>query len=534
MDLLWKKESSDAEAIFMNIFEKISSYLPCSIGELKSITDHIIFKEITDKNDQMAMKLLIQGDTNLKEKKWHEAMHFYNQCLRFTQNKTESASLSYANRSECFFHLKMYDKCLIDIDLAKMTGCPQHLMPKLDTMRAFCLEQLQNINQFEEFVPKLSYEAGKHFPGMADILQIECNETFGRHITAKCCIDVGKTVLIEGAFLSEETKEDDERVRCDTCLKCSMNFIACDKCTFVMFCNESCAQKNIFHRMECQDKNLNLLQTDLKCEFRSIFAALNTFPNIDELMEFVEDALKKDSSATPQTINDAKSKYRAFLKLYITESVKKDKQLFARSYFLYTELMARDFIKAKFDTKKKQHFLMHLVVHGVFIISSNGLKCDGHMSIYNLFCNLNHSCTPNLLYIDNGTQMICITVRSIKRGEQLFVSYITGLPPSLQSNNFGRAHIFNTFGFKCECEKCTADFWPFHSHKISSDPDFIWLSNEFREERQKGFFNRQNTLVLWNKCFELLGKYDNEQWSVQKEAVLNAAYHLLKMLFNKF
>lgn len=47
-------------------------------------------------------------------------MEWYNKSMCFAKVRTEQMGLAYANRSSSFLNLKMYRKCLIDIEYAKV------------------------------------------------------------------------------------------------------------------------------------------------------------------------------------------------------------------------------------------------------------------------------------------------------------------------------------------------------------------------------------------------------------------------------
>lgn len=62
----------------------------------------------------------------------------------------------------------------------------------------------------------------------------------------------------------------------------------------------------------------------------------------------------------------------------------------------------------------------------------------------------NHSCIPNVLFIQKGNIMYFITTRDIKEKEELFDSYID-LPLNKKDR---RERLLNQYGFICLCERC--------------------------------------------------------------------------------
>lgn len=77
--------------------------------------------------------------------------------LCFAENDTENVALAYGNRSACNFGLKMYGKCLTDIELAINANYPDRLKSKLEKRKAECLKLVHLDIPVEKFDVKLSY-----------------------------------------------------------------------------------------------------------------------------------------------------------------------------------------------------------------------------------------------------------------------------------------------------------------------------------------------------------------------------------------
>lgn len=88
----------------------------------------------------------------------------------------------------------------------------------------------------------MDFDADDDFhPGMANVLQMKYNEQFGRHFIAKCDIDVGKVILVDEAFVTSSVFQTEKNI-CDTCFKHMNIFVACQNCTFGLFCDEICSK----------------------------------------------------------------------------------------------------------------------------------------------------------------------------------------------------------------------------------------------------------------------------------------------------
>lgn len=134
------------------------------------------------KNNVMAKKLRDKGNELYYEKKFHEAMAYYNESIAYAENDSEALALAYANRSNCFLNLNLFQECLIDIERARI-GYPSSRMSKLDVREQKCTEKQQeigNVSHVQE--PELSFNENGMHPGVADCLRIEKNAKFGRHV----------------------------------------------------------------------------------------------------------------------------------------------------------------------------------------------------------------------------------------------------------------------------------------------------------------------------------------------------------------
>lgn len=226
---LWSKESDKRSVLYTNL---------CTIRHREQSID------VQTESDRVAREFSKRGDTELKESRWSNALSFYSRSLCFA-NSDERLSYGFANRATCFFEMKMFKECLVDIDLAK-----QYKYSKCDELEQWqvdCVRFIELAKQAESFVPQLSFTSHKIFPGLADVLQIERNQEFGLHITAIADIDAGKTVLMERAFTALSIGNEQ---RCSKCFSTYTNLVPCKRCTQALFCVDSCEICDI-HRLEC-------------------------------------------------------------------------------------------------------------------------------------------------------------------------------------------------------------------------------------------------------------------------------------------
>lgn len=118
-----------------------------------------------------------------------------------------------------------------------------------------------------------------------------------------------------------------------------MNFVPCEECSGVMYCDRLCERKNVFHKFVCD----MVLETNHCCDelylpfiLRSIIVGINSFETIAEMMECVAQWISSDP-------------------LEITESLTSPIfHVFERPY-----------------TTAKQRFLVHLIMHHCGISQTN-------------------------------------------------------------------------------------------------------------------------------------------------------------------
>lgn len=78
-------------------------------------------------------------------------------------------------QQKCFFvhnvflQLKMYGKCLLDLDLARFSNYPRKFSILLKMREADCLRLLADGGENDQLTPKLSINPNENYPEMADV-----------------------------------------------------------------------------------------------------------------------------------------------------------------------------------------------------------------------------------------------------------------------------------------------------------------------------------------------------------------------------
>lgn len=131
--MLWKKESERLDAMYVDLFAGNEW-----IQFMSSNNSPKLNSDAVKKDDTISTRKRNDGNVLFGHKDWKGAMRKYNESLCFAEQGSTNSSLAYANRSACFFHLNRFKECLIDIELAKVAGYPDHLMSKLDSRNMKC------------------------------------------------------------------------------------------------------------------------------------------------------------------------------------------------------------------------------------------------------------------------------------------------------------------------------------------------------------------------------------------------------------
>lgn len=512
--MLWRKESNRPDALYADIIYR----LPFPLLNRIPPADN---SSILLKRNAISNRKRKEGNYLFIDRKWAAAMEMYNDCLRFAENGSENIGFAYGNRSACFFEMKLYNECLVDIELAKEAGYPGHLMVKLDRRETKCLKHIEEATESDEFVQKLSFPPDANIPCMADVLKIERNGGGKLCVVAKEDIDVGQTIVLGKAFVA---LSDRNGWKCNICLKDHTNLVACKRCNVAMFCSDEC-QGHFLHDIECGLKfsddpnNSNVLD-----EVRGILLAINLFANADELMDFVEGAIKSNSNEIPTTLTSDQSKYRAFLKMPISAEFAESIEFSFGFSSIYKFLLNIPKVKGMFKTLKHQRFLLHLVSHHTQITNFNSYHTDFHHQVGLMTRFFNHSCAPNVSMGERDGNSIYVTVRPVKKGEELLISSFKFL---LAGKEVRQQILRREKHLICKCSRCNGVSASIaQRQQVAGDPEFDWiLSNAPKLNR----YDSEKIREMLNKCVAFLKKYGTIEWCDEIGKIVTAYINILHL-----
>lgn len=526
--MLWKKESNDRNAMYIDLFNGDPSVnMQYMLTEMSRIEHR--WMGSYNKNNAMAEKYRQIGNERFEKKQFFDAMECYNESLCFAKIGSKAVGLAYANRSTCFLKMKMFKKCLADIELAMLNQYPAENWQKLENRKMNCLKLMEiEDDRSDSNEAELDFEPNAQFSCLANVLTIQNNDAFGHRIVATADIDVDKKVMAEQCYLGV-TKYDHYK-SCNICLKENKNFIPCQRCTSALFCSD-CEDNMDLHGIEC---NMNFgCPADFKFMdvVRSISLAKNAFTNADELIAFVEDLLKSDT-IHPLHLVDPQSKYRAFFQM--CPDWRTYQLCLQQAYLFYQLLIEQNEIKTFFRTNAHRRFLMHLVQHHISMILRGAFNKRiipiGGVNITDTYVNIvakhiRHSCIPNVCHVFENGFIKCIVIRPIKKGEQLFISYISW--DDFASEAARRAVLKERY-VNCKCVRCQLYCLPSNA-QIRSDLNFQIIKTKFKiQTYYKKLYDRTQVDAMKGKCFDFLRKYGQyEKCSIEMIHMIDVVCSLL-------
>ena len=186
------------------------------------------------KSNRTADKWRIEGNSLFNQGKYRDAVISYNKSLCHAKTGSKQLALAYGNRSAVYLEVKLFDECLLNIQLARENNHPDP--EKLKVREEKCLLAQETQPQKPEDDPaefiKLSYEPNKNYPSIVDCLELRQNEKFGRYVITNRDLNPGDIIAIEEPFLKFIEQVESRYERCINCLDMNKhNLIPSESCT---------------------------------------------------------------------------------------------------------------------------------------------------------------------------------------------------------------------------------------------------------------------------------------------------------------
>lgn len=255
------------------------------------------------------------------------------------------------------------------------------------------------------------------------------------------------------------------------------------------------------------------------------------FSTVDELMGFVKQTIESDPKELPDSLCDDKSMYQAFLKLPINAALLGPQELVVIIYEVYNMLLKIPKIDAMFKSRKDRRFMMHLIGHHVQIVQNNSVqgsvtirgqqvKCYNHISLMEKY--IQHSCAPNMISCEGDGNHVFITVRPIKKGEQLTFPYYMFL---LEPKEVRQQILWERKKMVCRCSRClglTAS--KAQQKQLTMDPNYQDIALEFSLTILN---DTKKSQELADKCATFLKKWHDIAWCNAIGTVMISYIYLL-------
>lgn len=453
--MLWKKEKIKGQSIYVKIFDTDFGrmYSGCNLLMTEIMSD--MYETSTEKDDDVSdtilRKAVLMGVENVNPEK---ILKVINQAICYAEIDSESLGGAYGLRAECFFQLKQYGFSLADIELAKKHKYPSHKRPSLETLKDDCTKLLAIEKRKKSALaqPKLSLPSDAKIQCFAEGLEVKQSNKYGKHIVTNRALEIGQTVIIEEAYCIRADNSQNYS-QCANCFERKANLIPCKNCAAVLFCSQSCydiGHEN-FHTIECRKRGVHTnWEAARRIVLQTVIGAIKSFPNIKNMMDVIENFRNRKANNEQNYYSDPS--IRAYMQFFALgrstdrTPILQDFQFFDYTKTLHSLIATNPEYQSMFGSLEETRFLAHLILHHFYIVDANGFDAlsllhgtyttelgtdfengSGFTYAHGIYVNssqLNHSCQPNIARIFIGNKLIGKVIRPIKRGEQLFVSYM--------------------------------------------------------------------------------------------------------------
>ncbi|XP_055295185.1 SET and MYND domain-containing protein DDB_G0273589-like [Sitodiplosis mosellana] len=535
--MLWQKETAHQSSLYIDLCQSLPNHSK-RVDEMyekvqASLETNKVFYV---KSDEVAEEYWRRGNKKYGEKNWTEALENWNLSLCFAQKQSIFLGLAYGNRSSYFLTMKMFKNCLIDIELAIKNHYPPKMLAGLNKLKNKCVQSMRTEkDQSDSLHTHLDFEANANFSSLACMVEILYNSEYGRHIVATDDIEVGKTVMVEQSYLGESVRE--KYKTCIICLRTRRNLKPCLQCTKAMFCLD--CEKSDLHRADC-NFHLGPFATFLDTSLvRSIWMAKNAFQNVNQLITIIEKML---ANQPLPPLSERQSKYQSFFNLCTNQNSEIKAQMI---YLMHQKILKQPSMPTFFKTKGQKRFLMHLIYHHMMIIrnTTQTIRCrsiEGKQYIKSHQLSItasyfNHSCVPNVCIIHANGFINCVTIRPIRRNEQLFVTYIDNIDEMFPGKEDRQKVLQTRYNFQCDCALCTMNVASISMKQLQVDADYKFIQSMFNTDSlAKGLYNRQQIELMKDKCCSFLTKNGWCVWSAETRHIAKVFCHLIRRLTLKF
>lgn len=195
---------------------------------------------------------------------------------------------------------------------------------------------------------------------------------------------------------------------------------------------------------------------------------------------------------------------------------------------VFARLIGTKGITNRFKSGREKRFLFNLISHHQLILEGNAFADDRQSSIGIIASLFNHSCAPNLTNYSDAKFRYLTTIRPVKSGEQLFISYTSDSNSSTQNR---QRFLLDNFGFNCSsssCDKCYNRSSRADRMRVLQDRNYLLIVHfDFYAtviSYQPIFFRsyvQNSKTAVERACVEFLNQYGHLPWTEELDFVTN-------------
>ncbi|XP_065084730.1 SET and MYND domain-containing protein 4-like [Ochlerotatus camptorhynchus] len=536
------KMSSELEQTLMQTIENPNILLT---NDVQVYRDHIqqnghcFDQPDLPKCSARAAKHRCDGNLLYAKKEYGNALKKYNESICSAPNDSEELGMGYANRSAIFYNMEDHVLALANITLAKNHNYPERLMPKLLVREANCKQAIDKHNHNRKAL-------GSNLNlFLSDRICVRKLPIYGNSLMARQDFKAGDVILQEKPLMVA-VSEQLIFIRCNHCMSGNLlHLIPCPNCVSAMFCNENCLQDGqTMHRFECDITGELSKLKDTCVASRMFFHGLALFDDdVNKMMAFCRTVKTTENTFLDIDYSnyDPLKEFEIFLADKPGENSLLDYSMRLNAAIVHALLLNVSSVRALITNRAQEDFMLQCFVEYLQKVVSMSIQRSQHTGfvsvLYPMASLCNHSCDPNTLALDNGGQLKLITLRPIRRGGHIFISY----GAHYQHGATERQLELSALGFNCICDVCDEQkhqkLLAKARHSIAIAPkDWATIkqlmtdtgfNNADRKNALQQFVQRYASIhprkdfasILQMYCFYLTGTYSHEMGAAMRAKI---------------
>lgn len=183
------------------------------------------------KCNEVAEKFRNQGNVHFRNVEFREALVLYNKSACYAKGEV-ALSLAFANRSAVYLEVKKFEKCLENIEFARVHGYRDEKLNERERKCRIFMEirgtdmKLDEAKKFFE----LTYPPNEKIPFVVNCIELRSDEKFGNYLVTKTKLHPGDVIAVEEPFYKFVDAEACYS-RCKNCLKSNdLSLLPCSTC----------------------------------------------------------------------------------------------------------------------------------------------------------------------------------------------------------------------------------------------------------------------------------------------------------------